>query len=407
MNVAKKRTKANGEGTIYVEKRNNKSYYKGTITLGYSTDGKLIRKTFCSFDKKEVVNKMAECRTQNNAGMLPADDKITLQQWFYNWLFDFRSNDLKVTSFSKYEGVYRNYIKDSIIGRKKLTDLRPMDLQNYYNGLVNEGKSTNVVKTLNKHLKTCLFDALKQGMIQRNPCCLITLPKQKEEDTNTSFGESPDNDQILFFTQDEQKLFIAAVESHRNRALFLLALGGGLRLGELLGLKWKDINFVDGTVNVVRAISQANKIKKDGTRTWSTFEHAPKTKSSIRTIPLPSNVIDALKKHQIQQHKEKLKNGELYTNNELVFCTELGSYIDIRNLTRSYARVLNRAGIEHKKFHSLRHTYATRLFENNIPPKKVQALMGHSDIATTMNIYTHVMPEKLVNDVQCLNAVLV
>ncbi|MDY3366483.1 tyrosine-type recombinase/integrase [Zhenhengia yiwuensis] len=406
--MAKKRTKANGEGTIYVEKRNNKNYYKGTITLGYSPEGKLIRKTFCSYDKKEVVNKMAECRTQNNAGLLPTDDKITLQQWFYNWLFEFRVNDLKVTSFCKYEGVYRNYIKDTTIGKKKLTDLRAMDLQSYYNQLITQGKSPNVIKTLNKHLKTSLFDALKQGMIARNPCCLVTLPRFSEadvEDTNTD--DSHDEGNIIFFTKDEQTQLVAAVESHRNRALFLLALGGGLRLGELLGLKWNDISFNDGTVTVTRAISQANKIKKDGTRQWSTFEHAPKTKSSNRTIPLPSNVVDALKKHQVQQYKEKLKNGELYQDNNLVFCTELGSYIDIRNLTRSYARVLKRAGLEHKKFHSLRHTYATRLFENNIPPKKVQALMGHNDISTTMNIYTHVIPEKLVDDVQCLNALLI
>lgn len=395
----KKRSKANGEGTIWTEQRNSKPYYRGAYVIGYDDKGKPIRKLFSSSSKQVVIDKMAEYRTQKNAGMLPTNDKITTAEWFYTWLFEFRKNDLKDTSFSKYECIYRNHIKNTPIGTKKLSELRTVDLQTHYNALVAAGTSPNVVKTINKHLKTCLGEAVKQGMIVRNYCSLVTLPK-----IHASLNSEDD---IVFFTNDEQKLFIESVENHRNRALFLLALGGGLRIGELIGLKWStDIDFENNTVSINRAISQVSKIDRDGNRTWSTIEHAPKTKSSTRTIPLPHTVIQALKQHKVQQNKEKLKNGELYQDSDLVFCTELGTYIDIRNLTRSYARVLKRAGIPHKKFHSLRHTYATRLFEKNIPPKKVQVLMGHKDLATTMNIYTHVMPEEIAIDVQCLNEIL-
>ncbi|MDF2612877.1 MAG: integrase family protein [Clostridia bacterium] len=391
----KKRNKANGEGTIWAEKRNGKPYYRGCYVIGYDEEGKPIRKNFSSSSKEVVIDKMAEYRTQKNAGLTSIDEKITLQQWFYTWLFEFRINDLKPTSFSKYEGIYRNHIKDTSIGKKKLVALRAADLQTYYNVLVEKGSSTNVVKTLNKHLKTCLGEAVKQGYIVRNYCTLVTLPKNNEQEE--------DSDVITVFTPGEQKQFLNALDSHRNKALFILALGSGLRLGELMGLKWIDIDFDAGTVSVNRAVSQVSKIAKDGTRTWAMLEHPPKTKSSIRTVPLPSPVITELKQHKKEQNKEKLKHGELYQDNDLVFCTELGGYIDTRNLTRSYARLLKRAKLTHRKFHSLRHTYATRLFEKNLPPKKVQALMGHSDIATTMNIYTHVMPEKLTDDVQCLN----
>ena len=89
-----------------------------------------------------------------------------------------------------------------------------------------------------------------------------------------------------------------------------------------------------------------------------------------------------------------------------MFCTEYGNYFDTRNLTRSYTRHLKKIGLPYRNFHSLRHTYATRLFENNVPIKTVQSLLGHKDIATTMNIYTHVMPEKMTNEVQCLNKIL-
>ena len=311
-------------------------------------------------------------------------------------LFEFRINELKDTSFERYEGIFRNYIKGSILGKKKLSDIRTAHIQSYYNTLAEQGKSTNTIKTLNKTLKTCLNDALKQGYIVKNYCSLVTMPKsdikEKEHD-------------ITFFTTEEQQRFIATLDKNRNRMLFILALGSGLRLGELMALKWDNVDMVNNTLSVTHAISRISKVGKDGSRTWSVLEHDPKTKSSIRTIPLPINIVKELKKHKAEQDKEILKNGELYQKNNLVFCTELGGYLDTRNLTRSYARALAKAGIEHKKFHSMRHTYATRLFENDVPIKTVQSLMGHNDITTTMNIYTHVTPEKMTDEVQKLNSI--
>lgn len=392
----KPRSKANGEGTIYTTTKNGKLYYKATLTIGVNDEGKLIRKSFCSYKKQEVLNRMAEYKTQLNNGLISSDDKITLEQWFHTWLFEFRINELKDTSFERYEGIFRNYIKGSILGKKKLSDIRTAHIQSYYNTLAEQGKSTNTIKTLNKTLKTCLNDALKQGYIVKNYCSLVTMPKsdikEKEHD-------------ITFFTTEEQQRFIATLDKNRNRMLFILALGSGLRLGELMALKWDNVDMVNNTLSVTHAISRISKVGKDGSRTWSVLEHDPKTKSSIRTIPLPINIVKELKKHKAEQDKEILKNGELYQKNNLVFCTELGGYLDTRNLTRSYARALAKAGIEHKKFHSMRHTYATRLFENDVPIKTVQSLMGHNDITTTMNIYTHVTPEKMTDEVQKLNSI--
>ena len=392
----KSRSKANGEGTIYTTMKNGKLYYKATLTIGIDDKGKLIRKSFCSYKKQEVVNRMAEYKTQLNNGLISSDDKITLEQWFHTWLFEFRINELKDTSFERYEGIFRNYIKGSILGKKKLSGIRTAHIQAYYNTLAEQGKSTNTIKTLNKTLKTCLNDALKQGYIVKNYCSLVTMPKsdikEKEHD-------------ITFFTIEEQQRFIATLDKNRNRMLFILALGSGLRLGELMALKWDNVDMVNNTLSVTHAISRISKVGKDGSRTWSVLEHDPKTKSSIRTIPLPVNIVKELRKHKLEQDKEILKNGELYQKNNLVFCTELGGYLDTRNLTRSYARALSKAGIEHKKFHSMRHTYATRLFENDVPIKTVQSLMGHNDITTTMNIYTHVTPEKMTDEVQKLNSI--
>lgn len=166
--MPKSRSKANGEGTIYKYEKNGKAYYRGMLTIGYDENGKLIRKSFNGSKKQEVVNKMAEYKAKSNAGLLPSNDKITLQQWFYTWLFDFRINDLKPSSLERYEGIYRNYIKDTQIGKKKLADLRAADIQMYYNSLFKSNKTADTIKMINKNLKTCLNEALKQGYVAKN-----------------------------------------------------------------------------------------------------------------------------------------------------------------------------------------------------------------------------------------------
>lgn len=388
--MPKARSKANGEGTIYKFTKNNKTYYRGMLSVGYDENGKLIRKSFTGAKKQDVVNKMAEYKAKNNNGLLPSDDKITLQQWFHTWLFDFRINDLKPSSLERYEGIYRNYIYNSPIGKKALTNLRAADIQSYYNALTSSGKSPSNIRMINKALKASLNEALKQNYIVKNYCDSITLPKvSKSED-------------IVVFTKEEQKDLILYLNRHKLKMLIVMALGTGLRQGELLALKWSDIDFANNTVSVSKSIKLVYIVDKDGNRKSSILEQTPKTKSSIRTIPVPSNIIDELKLYKKEQ--EKKSESELYKDNDIIFADDTGNYLDSRYLSKRYTKLLKEAEIDYKKFHSLRHTYATRLFETGIPIKTVQVLMGHSDIKTTMNIYTHVMPEEKTKAVEKLNS---
>lgn len=389
--MPKPRSKSNGEGTIYKYEKNGKTYYRGMLTVGYDHDGKLIRKSFNSSKKQDIINLMAEYKTKNNAGLLPSDDKITLQQWFYTWLFDFRINDLKPSSFERYEGIYRNYIKDTKIGKKKLSDLRAADLQIYYNKLIEDGKAPDTIKVINKNLKTCLNEALKQSYVAKNYCNLITLPKIEKKD------------EIIVFSVKEQKTLINFLKGHKLQMLLEMALGTGMRQGELLALKWSDIDLENKTVSVNKSIKIVAIISKDGNRECKTVEQTPKTKNSIRTIPMPSKIVEKLKQYREDQEKERLENKDLYQNNNIVFASNLGAYIDSRYLNRQYANILKKTNIPYKKFHFLRHTYCTRLFEAGIPIKTVQVLMGHGDIKTTMNIYTHVMPDEKVKAIDKIN----
>lgn len=322
------------------------------------------------------------------------------------WLFEVVriSNRIKATSFERYESIYRNYIKDSPIYGLKLCNLKSIQIQRYYNDLYAYGKSSNSIKNLNKLLKQFLNYAVDEGYLIKNPCLgkKITIPGKYKLNKNNE-----DDKEYSVFTTDEIKVLKTVLDGHILKPLILLALGTGLRQGELLALKWSDINFKKKNLNVKRTIKKVAIIQKDGTRKYETIIGPPKSKSSVRTVPIPSYLVKVLKQQELKQKQDKLKAGSSYIESDFVFTTAIGGNIEARNLTRSYKRLLKKASIPYRKFHSLRHTYATKLFEVDVPLKTVQTLLGHSDITITADIYTHVMPEKRINAVEKLNDLFV
>lgn len=377
--------------------KGNNEYFRVTVSIGRDSNGKLIRKEFYGKSKKEAEEKRDEYLSGIKNGLNIDYKNMTLGILMHSWLFEVVrvSNKIKPSTFERYEGIYRNYIKDSEIYGLKISDLKAIQLQRYYNNLFKSGKSSNVIKNLNKLLKTFLNYAVDECYLVKNPCNgkAISIPgkSQKEEV------------KIEVFSDSEIALLKNYLEDHRLKAIIYTALGTGLRQGELLALKWIDINFENKELKVERSIKKVNIINSDDSKEYKTIIQTPKSKNSVRTVPIPSNLIQVLKEHKNSQLKEKLKAGPSYVDDNYVFSTELGKTIDARNLTRSYKRLLKRANIPYRKFHALRHTYATKLFEREVPLKTVQELLGHSDIAITSNIYTHVMPKQKTIAVEKLN----
>lgn len=220
---------------------------------------------------------------------------------------------------------------------------------------------------------------------------MVTLPK----DNVTK--------EIKVLTPNQQQSFIAAIKGHESEVLFLIALNTGLILREILGLKWYYIDFDNGTLTVNRTLQRVTDISRDEKRESKIIEQLPKSKNSVRTVPIPQNILSRLKDYKLNQNKNKLKLGEAYLNNDYIFCNDLGYPIDDKRPARNLKNILTKLSIESIKFHGLRHTYATRLFEANVPPKTVQVLMGHYDISITMDIYTHVMESTNLEAVDKLN----
>ena len=383
--------KSNGEGTVFKEKSGR---WRSVITVGRNANGSLKRKYFYGKTKKEVLDKMNDYRYKINNDLLPTDDTITVLEYLNYWLFKYKINEVKPSTITRYEGIIRNYIKPYAIGKIKLKSIRAAAIQSLYNSLIEEGKTTpSNIGTINKVLKSAFTQAIKEGYMLRNYCQFVSIPKKHK------------NTDIVYLSLEEQKNFINACSGVRLESLFLFALGTGLRVGELLALDWSDISFENANVMVNKSLRQEKVFKSDGSSSYDTLIQSPKTESSNRLVPIPKNILVKLKEYKIAQNKKRLSTGELYYESNLVFTTPIGTPINQSNLRKSYNRILDKANIDRLKFHSLRHTYATRLFEQNVQIKTVQVLLGHSDITTTMNIYTHVTEEVKNDAIDKINAI--
>jgi integrase len=380
--------RAKGEGTIVKYYRKGVfSGWRASILIGYNDQGKPIRKQFYAQTQKEVKQKLEDYKRKMLIGANNGAN-ITLEQWYYTWITEFRSNDLKPKSYSRYIGIYNKYIKDSTLGRVKLGDLKTTHLQRYYQILLDKGVSPSTIGQINTKLKTCLTEGERQGYIEKNYCKLVVLPKVEKDD------------KIHVLAKEQQDQFIKAIENHEMGMLFIVALSTGLRLGELQALHWKDINFNTHEITVNKTLQKIPVYDKDKVIKYEIVEQQPKTINSIRTVPVPSKVIDRLKDHQQQQQELFSRVG---VSSEYVLCDPLGVPYESKRPTRTLQRILKQLNLPVIKFHDLRHTYATRLFEKGVPPKTVQTLLGHADIDTTMNIYTHVMKDQKVQAVNCID----
>lgn len=389
------RKKSNGEGSIYKYEKNGITYYKGLLTIGRNEEGKLIRKSFNSKKKQDVVNAMANYKSQMLNGELSTNEKIKLAEWYHTYIFEFRKNDLKPSTFERYYSIYKNYILNSPLANIRLVDIRTVDIQKYYNKLLSiDNKTPSIVNTINRYVTTVLLEAVKQGIIKKAYSTLVKIPKVEY------------NSDYSVLSLEDQRKFIAAIQNHEFKVLFLTALGTGLREGELLALKWSDIDFIDNTVSVSKTIKRVPIIEKDGSRKYKLIEQEPKTKSSIRTVPLPDNIVTELEKYKSKQNIEKIKNRDIYNDMNYIFADKLGNPLESKRPNRNFQSVLKSIDIKPIKFHSLRHTYATRLFEQSVPIKTVQKLMGHKDSSTTLDIYTHVMPSEKIKAVEKINNLL-
>lgn len=285
----------------------------------------------------------------------------------------------------------------------KVFSCKTINIQKYYNDLSENGKTESQIRNLNKVLKGAFDYALQEGYCLKNPCKFVSIPKLN----NDMFDEINESEDIEVFDNENINKIVRIchlkIDERTTDYLYymiLLELGSGLRQAEILGLQNCNIN------NEIKVKKQLQKIKKFKNKECIGYETKlipPKTTNSIRTIELPNVIINLIDQYKnIQKQKWKNQN-KTFDENSLLFTTSTCTALDSSNLLKRWKNFLNENNIEYKKWHSLRHSYASLLFQMGADIKTVQELLGHADINTTSQIYVHVFPETKKQAVNLLN----
>ncbi len=354
-------------------KINGKDYYKTTLKIGIKNDGKPIIKTFYGSSKSEAEAKKKaysdDLKNKINTTLAKSQLNIAVKDYLEN----IAKNEIKISSFNRYEGVYNLYVKDCPFKLTKVEDVNRVEIEKYYNDLRSKGKSESQIYNINKLLKKFFNYCIDERAIYFNPCRRIRIDQQA--------GKKP----IVVLTRDQIDKLKIAIKDHRYECLILLALGTGAREGELLSLKWEDIDTENCQIKINKTLSE---VKIDGK--YQIIITSPKTKKSNGTVPYPAELNEYIVKHKMNQLIEKSNNLINYADiGDYVFKTENGTFIRQQSFLKTYKKLLMKAGIEPQKFHSIRHTYATILFEEKADLKTVSDLL-RNDSKITNEIYTHV-----------------
>jgi integrase len=317
-----------------------------------------------------------------------AEGEMLFADWLDVWMREYKLNSVGFSTYESYRLAIENHVVPKL-GRLKLNQITPEHLQTFINSRMKNGISSACAIKMKNIINAALKQAVKNRMIPYNPTDAITPPKLRQKE-------------IRVFSPDEQARFMDALRGHRLEALYSLALASGMRKGELLGLTWDCIDFDKQTISVKRSVSRSY---DPVTRESAIRAGATKTRSGQRQIPMLSAVDPVLLAHRDRQEIEKRAAGSGYNSLNLVFCSKVGTYIETRRLNITLNKLLKKAKIEHINFHALRHTFATRALESGIPAKVVAEILGHSDVALTLNTYSHVLQSTAHEQMNKLNHV--
>lgn len=328
-------------------------------------NGNRISKIFET--QKECRSWIKQMQAQIDSGLSWDATKLTLGEYLKRWLKDIEGSVRPKTHF-QYTGVVKNHLNPKL-GKIKLGDLTTNQVQLLYNSLRDESHSRRNVQLIHSVLHRALKVAAKQGLIGRNPVSGVALPKITTKEMS-----------VLDDNQARQLMITAA--GNRYEALLHLAITTGMRMGELLGLRWLDLDWASGTLKVQRQVQRH--------RGKGFVFQEPKTKAGRRVIELGPNTIRLLAGHHTRQELES--NTPSWEENGLMFPSSKGTPADQRNVNRFFKDLLKQAGLPEIRFHDLRHTAATLMLLNGIPVMIVSRRLGHSKPSVTLDIYGHYLP---------------
>ena len=361
------------EGSI---RKRKDGTWEARVTIGISADGKQQRKSLYGKTRQEVSAKMTDLLNNLQKGIITNPTEMTLAEWLDFYMLEYKKQYVKPTTYNNYTVKVKNHIKPAI-GHYKLKALRQDIIQKFVNSLSGKGLAPSTVIDIFKVLSNALETAVDDGLIVRNVANRVKLPKTTKP-------------QITVLTQEQQNAFVEQAKVTYMGVVYIFDLCTGMRLGELLGLKWQDIDFEQNQLHIKRIIRKV-KDPDNPEEHWHLEFGTPKTPTSERIIPLNETAIKVLADVWEQQEKNKEKANTAYDDNYLVFCTQLGRPLDPNNIRRTCYSICAKIGVSNIHPHCLRHTFATRGAENNVDVRVMQKFLGHATIKETADTYTHVL----------------
>ena len=332
--------------------------------------------------RREVKEQLIRLARDHQQGLPVGQVKDSVGSYLSTWLLAAQPT-IRPSTFISYQTIVRLHLTPTL-GAIALDKLKPADVRVLMTRELAAGLSARSVQYHHAVLRRALGQAVQDGLLARNVATLAKPPRVKRAEVRP-------------LTPDQARTFLMAVGGDPLEALYVTALGTGLRLGELLGLRWSDVDLSTSTLSVHQAFDSR-------TRTLT----EPKSERSRRTIALPSIAVGALQEHRRRQLEVRIWAGSHWQGEQygLVFTTKTGTPLDAGNLTRRFHRILAGAALPRIRFHDLRHSAATFLLAQGVSPRVVMETLGHSQISLTMNTYAHVLPAMQRDAAERMDALL-
>jgi integrase len=367
------------EGTIYQRKDGR---WVAGVSLGYG-GGRRVRKWVIGRSRREAAEKLEPLLKARRDQLPIPDQRQRLGPFLDRWLEEVARPTIRWSTYKSYRDIVRLHLAPDL-GHISVAKLAPVDIQRFLNAKLESGLSPRRVQYLHAVLRRALVTAERWGMASRNVAKLVDPPRVRRPE-------------IRPLTPDQARQLIEAAADDRLRALWITALGTGMRQGELLALRWDNVDLESRRLEVKATLARVE---------GRLVRLEPKTERSRRTLALPEVVAAALRAHRTRQRMERLVAGPRWVDSGHVFATTIGTPLEAAAVTRAFHAALLHAGLSRGRFHDLRHAAATFLLAQGFTLEDAKNLLGHSSIVLTSNTYGHVLERRMNQVAAGLDAVL-
>lgn len=363
--MAKRR--GDGEGSIYQAKDGR---WRGEVSIGYKPDGKPLRKIMYGKTRGEVVSDLKKALREQQLGMNIRPDRQTLSAFLDAWLSGVVALKNRPQTMRSYGWIVGSHLKPGL-GTLALDKLTPAHVQAFLAQRHDSGLSPTTIKHIRATLRAALSHAERQGAVHRNVAKLVVVPRTVRYEATV-------------LTPEQAGQFLAHLSGHKHEALYVCAITLGLRRGELLGLRWTDVDFETAYVDVRYAL---HRVKGAGLQLAE-----PKSGRAKRKLRIPQVCLAALARWRGKQAEAKRWAGQDWKEGNFIFTGGTGMPLHPDDISRELPAILKEAGLPKARMHDLRHSCATLLLSMGVSAKMVQETLGHSSYQLTMDTYSHVIP---------------